>query len=263
MSQCTLDDDFIISEVYARPELWDKSLGVSRKLRVVNKIWRNLAQKHEVPEEVLKKRWRFLRDAFSSNLLNIPKSVLQSSSDRLDYEKYVTWPLFGSMLFLKDHIGKRGPNWNIWQRAVAAIEQDETSFDGFSPEQPETSSKQPETYSTESETSNKQPEKQRRQSKTSSNKTETYSKPPETSRKRTADRLPDEDDHFVSSLLSHLRRINPAQKLLCRMEIQRVVNEYAYGQIRLPQTRLDLDGLVRDTCEGLSEEYFTEEVSSL
>ncbi|XP_055605195.1 uncharacterized protein LOC129753400 [Uranotaenia lowii] len=207
-----LNDDFIIHEVYARPELWNKKLGINYNK---NRAWGILSEKLEVPVDVLKKRWKVLRDCFVRNIVKIPKSELENSSDPLNYEPYVNWPLFGSLLFLKDHISHHKPS--AWQQLLAENEQNDISLDDFSSEQLETST--------------------------------------------TFNRCPDEDDYFVSSLLSHLRRIDPSKKLLCRMEIQRVVNEYAYGHSRLPQKHLDLEGLVRESCEGLSEEYLTEEIN--
>ncbi|XP_053958793.1 transcription factor Adf-1-like [Anastrepha ludens] len=107
-----VDINQIISEIFSRPALWDQKNKLYHNRVCVEKLWTSVVAEIKVPKEDLKKKWKYLRDQFRSELRKFPTP---KSGDADDTASQITstWPYFQSLLFLKDQMKYRNLSGNL------------------------------------------------------------------------------------------------------------------------------------------------------
>nr|CAH7758920.1 unnamed protein product [Callosobruchus chinensis] len=66
----------IITEIQIKPELWMSSHPLFKNRIIKSKSWKELAEKLHIEEEVLKKRWKHLKDQFRKELKKTTSSKI-------------------------------------------------------------------------------------------------------------------------------------------------------------------------------------------
>ncbi|CAK1589231.1 unnamed protein product [Parnassius mnemosyne] len=115
----------IISEIQAKPEMWCSSHRLYKNRVVKAKVWRELSAKLKVKEEILRKRWKHLKDQYRKELKKYPGHISGIESD--DWGS--TWQYFNMMSFVKDELMHATGNLNVSQ---ASNTQDSESTDTHS-----------------------------------------------------------------------------------------------------------------------------------
>ncbi|XP_055641892.1 transcription factor Adf-1-like isoform X2 [Toxorhynchites rutilus septentrionalis] len=230
-----VESDRLISLVFLRRALWDKTSKQYRDRLCVNSLWHQVAAELGVNTTyAVKKKWKNLRDAFGKELRKFPVAKSEEG-DPLNIEKYTTWPHFESMLFLKDQMKPRKYGGNLSARGAeddsedVAVESEESNGNDYSNvfeinylEEP------PFISSTQSQTSSQQSNRSVKRSSIQQ-LVEIEAKKmllEQKVNKSTAD--DDEDEAFFKSLLPHVRKLMPEEKLEFRMDVQSLVQNYVY-----------------------------------
>ncbi|XP_058457984.1 transcription factor Adf-1-like [Malaya genurostris] len=226
-----IDPEFLISEVFSHPPLWNQQHKSYRNRIIVEKLWKEVASNMNVTSEQAKKKWKYLRDQFRIEWRKIPAA--KSGEARLsnaEYDSYTGWSHFKSMLFLKDSIRQR-----------------KTSFSSLGTN-PQKNTDSKEDLATTVKYSNKNatqqigedidllvgmPTSTKRFRKHLNEETETIDSKNKKLKllelKVNEKHERDEDEAFFDSLLPHVRKLSPEMKMLCRMEIQNAVFNYVYS----------------------------------
>ncbi|XP_055525877.1 uncharacterized protein LOC129718807 [Wyeomyia smithii] len=199
----------LIALVSARRALWDKKISQYNNRTLVNRYWREVANEFGNNTIVeIKRKWKYLRDTFLKEMKKIPKEKLREP----DCASYSSWPYFEAMLFLRNMVR---PRKQLLIKGNPDEEEDEdyqTSTVQFD-ENPIELVEMPFTIKTEDSVVNEQP--------ASSSKTAVEAPP----RSVLSD---DEDELFFRSLLPHVRKMEPEDKLLFRTEVQNLVLQHVY-----------------------------------
>ncbi|XP_039439879.1 uncharacterized protein LOC120426968 isoform X2 [Culex pipiens pallens] len=188
--------------------------------------------------DILRKKWKALRDIYRRELQKIPEA---RSGDAADGDQnYSTWAHFKSMAFVRDQMRPRKMSGNLQsgnsvnqqepeenEENECAYEEehlDESAEDTFEvPNPPPAESGSPVGPSP--------PPKKKRMSKDNNvaRLIDIETKKLQLLERKVASKERDEDEAFLESLLPHLRKLDPEQKLLCRMKMQSVVLEHVYS----------------------------------
>ncbi|XP_065084185.1 uncharacterized protein LOC135706494 [Ochlerotatus camptorhynchus] len=211
-----VDPKTLIAEIFARPAIWDNKHKCYHNRPYVDKLWLKLADDHNVPVRDLKRKWKYLRDQFRSECKKIPiERANETGFCEAELETYSCWPYFKALLFLKDQIKCRDFIGNLDGKRIAvdAMERLESEAEYV-----------------ETRVNCEKIDKpviagirvnQDDETRVNYGKIE---KPIIAGIHLNQD----EDEAFFYSLLPHIRKLEPAQKLLCRMELQSVVFKHVY-----------------------------------
>ncbi|XP_068630489.1 zinc finger and BTB domain-containing protein 42-like isoform X2 [Battus philenor] len=105
-----MDTDVLISLVFSKPPLWDKSNEKYRNRYVIEKCWKEISEAMNQDEYKLRKKWKYLRDQFSVEYTKIPSSRF---GDEASISSESKWPYYKSLMFLKDVIKSRNFSGNL------------------------------------------------------------------------------------------------------------------------------------------------------
>ncbi|XP_067617613.1 uncharacterized protein [Eurosta solidaginis] len=220
-----MDIDQIISEIFSRPALWDQKNKLYHNRVYVEKLWTSVAAEIKVPKEDLKKKWKYLRDQFRSELKKTPTP---KSGDAGDTASQITstWPYFQSLLFLKDQMKYRNLGINLKPRKFKNSQVEEyENKDIHNTSQIEESEEINERYES-------WPKRKRTTNSSSAELLEIEKNQLLLLQKRNSESktVLDEDEAFFLTLLPHIRKLEPETKFLCRMEMQNTLYKYVYGK---------------------------------
>ncbi|XP_076246691.1 uncharacterized protein LOC143186797 [Calliopsis andreniformis] len=98
----TMDLQRLITEVHARPAIWDQKNVNYHNRDVILKMWREIARACEVSTDVAKSKWKHLRDNFRNEL----KKTYRGKCDGAN-EHDSKWVWFKSLFFLRDQMNSR------------------------------------------------------------------------------------------------------------------------------------------------------------
>ncbi|XP_017891854.1 uncharacterized protein LOC108632064 [Ceratina calcarata] len=98
----TMDLQRLITEVHARPAIWDQKNVNYHNRDVILKMWREIARACEVSTDVAKSKWKHLRDNFRNELKKTYRGKCDGGS-----EHDSKWVWFKSLFFLRDQMNSR------------------------------------------------------------------------------------------------------------------------------------------------------------
>ncbi|XP_055608186.1 uncharacterized protein LOC129755620 [Uranotaenia lowii] len=217
----------LISLVHERKHLWDRSLKTHANKSKVYDIWEEIAAEMRIDEMTVRRRWRSLRDTFVKELKKIPQYDRIEAEEMFNHTKYTSWPYFELMLFIKDHVKPKSELTDPLVAESAAIESDDPLSHGITSVDVDGGNNMKEIVSTipvqQSSSSSKGSKRQLIATE-----------------ERVRERLPvtekgdkpyhafDEDEAFFDSLLPHVRKLRPEEKLHFQIEMQSLVHQHVY-----------------------------------
>uniref|UniRef100_A0A1B6D3F3 MADF domain-containing protein n=1 Tax=Clastoptera arizonana TaxID=38151 RepID=A0A1B6D3F3_9HEMI len=209
-----MDIPSLIVEVRQRPALWDQRCKNHCNRHVTDELWGEVASALNTPKNVVKGKWKGLRDTFRYVLKKVHPEAEEADPK---------WPYFKPLLFLKEQMSPY---------RVAMKEQfGDADDDGFQDHEDTQSSTSEPKYDTDSPvipdglvsvqlgTPSQEYNPGYRGAKRKAPGDETMD--PEAYK--------GQDYHFFMSLIPHMRNISGAQKLLTYIEIQKLIYKDAYG----------------------------------
>nr|CAH7760717.1 unnamed protein product [Callosobruchus chinensis] len=110
----------IITEIQIKPELWMSSHPLFKNRIIKSKSWKELAEKLHIEEEVLKKRWKHLKDQFRKELKKQP--ALRSGAEADVWVS--TLQYYDLMTFLKDEVLPAPTTGNLQELEESQVTQD-------------------------------------------------------------------------------------------------------------------------------------------
>ncbi|XP_029168067.1 uncharacterized protein LOC114938334 [Nylanderia fulva] len=117
-SAMTMDLQRLISEVHARPAIWDQKNVNYHNRDVILKMWREIARACEVSTDVAKSKWKHLRDNFRNEL----KKTYRGKCDGVGGTEHDSkWVWFKSLFFLRDQMNSRVIGCALSQNCVGQI----------------------------------------------------------------------------------------------------------------------------------------------
>lgn len=170
-----------------------------------------------------------MRDTYRRELQKIP--VSRSGDAAIEPEEnYTTWAHFSSMTFVRDQLRPRKMTGNLQpinQEPETPSDGEESTHEEFLDDS--TVSTFEVSHPPADECA---PPLEKKKKMTKNNHAERLldieNKKLQLMEKKMAHKERDEDEAFLESLLPHLRKLTPLQKLRCRIELQNVVLEHAY-----------------------------------
>ncbi|XP_055547887.1 uncharacterized protein LOC129731704 [Wyeomyia smithii] len=194
----------LISLVFSRRQIWDKKAPNYVDKEVVEQHWCQIANElgYQKPYPV-KRKWKSLRDTFLKEMKKVPAEKWPNL-DVATYELYGAWPFFSSMLFLRDFVRPRTavanttPDSDSEQQQLVDYDTDVTKI--YDPVEAPAGVFQIDSTAT--------------------------------GKNRTIEEEDDEDEMFFSSLLPHVCKLAPEDKLAFRTEIMNMVQKYVYHKRR-------------------------------
>ncbi|XP_014103793.2 uncharacterized protein [Bactrocera oleae] len=228
-----MDINMLISEVFARPALWDRKNKNYHNRMLVEHLWESVASEMNLQREEVKKKWKYIRDQFRAELRKISVPI-SGDNDIIDSDFHSKWPYFKQLLFLKDQMKHRelsgnlkkirtipdesgnedplGVNDDISSLNISQIEDTDDTCDKFELNIPPPTKKK---YLSQSKSTSQLLEIEKRKLLL-------------LEKKHSEKKERDEDEAFFESLLPHIRKLEPEAKLLCRMDIQNIVYNHVY-----------------------------------
>lgn len=113
----TMDLQRLITEVHARPAIWDQKNVNYHNREVILKMWREIARACEVSTDIAKSKWKHLRDNFRNEL----KKTYRGKCDGGANEHDSKWVWFKSLFFLREQMNSRVIGCTIPQNCPAAL----------------------------------------------------------------------------------------------------------------------------------------------
>ncbi|KZC05112.1 hypothetical protein WN55_08719 [Dufourea novaeangliae] len=113
----TMDLQRLITEVHARPAIWDQKNVNYHNRDVILKMWREIARACEVSTDVAKSKWKHLRDNFRNEL----KKTYRGKCDGGANEHDSKWVWFKSLFFLRDQMNSRVIGCTLSQNCTVAL----------------------------------------------------------------------------------------------------------------------------------------------
>ncbi|XP_034938487.1 uncharacterized protein [Chelonus insularis] len=103
-----MDLQKLISEVQARPAIWDQKNTHYHNRDVIMKMWGEIARACDVSSDVAKSKWKHLRDNFRNELKKTYRSKQScDGGSPLAVEPESKWIWFKSLQFLRDQMNSR------------------------------------------------------------------------------------------------------------------------------------------------------------
>ncbi|CAB3252851.1 unnamed protein product [Arctia plantaginis] len=233
----------LIHEVQNRPILWDRYNDYHHNRVATDREWLNLSLVLNTHKDILKQKWKNLRDQFQRELRKIPTPDGDSANSYL--ANYTgKWIYFEQMLFLKDSVKTKQYNHNIEE-----VEMPEDTIEELIVFEDEPLIKVEDDYSLNSKNPLLQPQNPVREFPSQGCTTDIVNSrhleaeiDEEVGRKRKAseepqdrtkrkkmslaedpERIDDDDLHFFKSLLPFMKKLTPIRKLIVRNEIQNIL----------------------------------------
>ncbi|XP_076662358.1 uncharacterized protein LOC143365762 [Halictus rubicundus] len=113
----TMDLQRLITEVHARPAIWDQKNVNYHNRDVILKMWREIARACEVSTDVAKSKWKHLRDNFRNEL----KKTYRGKCEGGGVEHDSKWVWFKSLFFLRDQMNSRVIGCALSQNCSAVL----------------------------------------------------------------------------------------------------------------------------------------------
>ncbi|XP_033331507.2 uncharacterized protein LOC117223361 [Megalopta genalis] len=113
----TMDLQRLITEVHARPAIWDQKNVNYHNRDVIQKMWREIARVCEVSTDVAKSKWKHLRDNFRNEL----KKTYRGKCEGGGIEHDSKWVWFKSLFFLRDQMNSRVIGCALSQKCSAIL----------------------------------------------------------------------------------------------------------------------------------------------
>lgn len=255
------DSENLISLVFTRKALWDKTTKEYRNRLKVDKLWRQVSNElggdvtstvnndllfngftsyFQFSADAVKKKWKNLRNSFGKELRKIPEGR-SGNEGPLNFETYTTWPYFDSMLFLKDQMRSRksGGNLPVDDDDVEEMDLQENELRAVPDEPNEVCN--PDLSEIDSVIESIPQPSFHRSNRPVKRSAQLQLIAIEARKLKLLERKvgksntcdDDEDGAFFKSLLPHVRKLEPEEKLEFRMEIQSVVQKYVYKKNKL------------------------------
>ncbi|XP_044764520.1 uncharacterized protein LOC123321081 [Coccinella septempunctata] len=265
-----MDIEALISSIFVKSALWDSRDAQHRNRYVLDKLWDDVANemkltimiqlpnickikkslnailtKFFIPENVVRTKWKNLRDTFRKELKKMP--VKRSGDGASSWRS--SWPYFDNLYFLKDQFTARKstsnlPDGEIFDEDLNSQLSNEEILDNVDPPSMVDISQ-----SCINEPSTSTPSVSNFSRKRESDHNDCHT-PLEEKIKLLSNQKkpPDEDECFFESLLPHIRTLSPRKKMLLRMNIQKEVYDCVYGG----QQRTQSTSSVQNTPEEYS-----------
>ncbi|KAG8283361.1 hypothetical protein J6590_018952 [Homalodisca vitripennis] len=233
----------LIAIVHLTPVLWDKTHRQHHNRHVLEKEWKKIATQFGTTDKQVRHVWKNLRQEFGKQL----RKTLKSGSAAPD-EPSSHWPYFESMLFLTDQFiprpssGNLATNYDDSSVIVSEDGEEEGNGDDIQIEQLETIVLAPNHPTNEVSGNLTNVAESRNVSKTKTGYTKRVT--PQTvigqqllelekeklkmKQNKAAENPNDEDIGFFNSLLPHVRKLSPRDKLRFRMQVQEILFDMAY-----------------------------------
>ncbi|KAL4707449.1 hypothetical protein ACJJTC_008634 [Scirpophaga incertulas] len=115
--------DAIIERVRSRPEIWRFNHPLHKNREVHKRFWREVAAELQVGDDLVKKRWKHLKDQY--------RKELKKSSKLGIPDDIVSWKYFDSLRFLKDDLKERDKDrlLSIMSKEKDAVKDDDDDDD--------------------------------------------------------------------------------------------------------------------------------------
>ncbi|XP_049310807.1 uncharacterized protein LOC125778221 [Bactrocera dorsalis] len=184
----------------------------------------------DLAEEDLKKKWKYLRDQFRCEVRKIPTPKSGDAASQITS----SWPYFNSLLFLKDQMKYRNLSGNLKASSVKAT-QEEVEYEGEIEDILNTSQvEETRDLCDNDEFSCEVPSKKKNISNSTAQLLEIEKRKLALleNKKMEKKTVLDEDEAFFVTLLPHIRKLDPENKFLCRMEMQNVLYKYVYAKVQ-------------------------------
>ncbi|XP_039962929.1 uncharacterized protein LOC120776384 [Bactrocera tryoni] len=232
-----MDINLLISEVFARPALWDRKNKNYHNRQLVEHLWKSVAREMNLKKEEVKKKWKYIRDQFRAELRKISVPISADSAN-MESDFNSKWPYFKQLLFLKDQMKHRELSGNLkkistipdesgnedplevnddissWN--ISPVEDTDDTCDKFELNIPPPTKKK---FLSHTKNTSHQLEIEKRKLRL-------------IEKKHSEKKERDEDQAFFESLLPHVRKLEPESKLLCRMDIQNTVYNHVYQKYK-------------------------------
>ncbi|CRL03465.1 CLUMA_CG016298, isoform A [Clunio marinus] len=107
-----LDVDKLITDIAARPAIWDKNFNGRQNKGFLEDTWEELAAIHNAPKKIIKAKWKGLRDNFRIQWKMIPRD--ENDQLLVSPEEFTgtKWQYYRPLLFLADNMGKSRNSYN-------------------------------------------------------------------------------------------------------------------------------------------------------
>ncbi|XP_034478995.1 uncharacterized protein LOC117785192 [Drosophila innubila] len=215
----------LISEVYKRPVLWDRTSTKYRDRKQVEKNWSEIEETLETPKDCLKKKWKNTRDQFRNECKKMPgaKSGEYGNLEK-HYKKYTSWPHFKSLLFLTSQMKSRSSLANIESSSskfASELSLDEESLDEI-------------LFENVQELRDSEEKKIAKLNVSDELLAIEQQKEALIEKKVNTQKDRDDDEAFFDSLLPYMRKMEMMEKLRCRMEIQQIIYSFFVGKGSAP-----------------------------
>lgn len=235
-----IDSQALIALVFERKPLWDKQNMFHNNRSVSDKYWKEICTELKQDEHKVKKRWRYLRDYFTSELGKVESAL---SGDQ-GIEIIPKWPHYTSLLFLKDHVTPRSRLKPNGSSPSESMDQETEIIESESLDHDYCPSPVPRIFEDSSCVEQCTPEVSKVPEIDVEHRILSYLQDKERSRQNRTDA---QKEHvlFFKSLLPHVDKIPRHRLLAFRNRIQSVVEEFAYeslqnnGDIEIKISRLD------------------------
>ncbi|XP_022185472.1 uncharacterized protein LOC111044593 [Nilaparvata lugens] len=237
-----LDSQLLIAAVFARPPLWDRNNLLHKNNEFVESLWKEVSTELESPKEVLKSRWKGLKDTF------------RKESKKRGTKKS-KWIHFKKLSFLEDsecnksmnEVGKSSDeetSEEVQDLSVCGMEREEEDNDKIIKSVPDRHDSKEgvdrkdlltEVTAMETQTSFASVGIQDTALSDSalSASEQVESEPRRSFIWPNSDQFQriDDDYHFFMSLVPHFKQLTPDQKLVLRIKMQEIVYKEMFGSL--------------------------------
>ncbi|XP_055856108.1 uncharacterized protein LOC129919279 [Episyrphus balteatus] len=226
-----VDKDLLIEKILSKPLIWNKGHKSYSNRRMVDQAWGQISREMDIPEDLCRKKWKYLRDQFAHEMGRIEVARKDGLKGKHIESQ---WAHFNALMFLKGITKPRTSLANLQRRTtkrkhdyVPNPKRHKAEIDDIIEEcvdDREENVDFEETNATNEETPVKceyiRPI--RKSIKKNSNILE----------KIVNDRRKKENDDmlFFRSILPHVEKIPDNMKLRFRSRVQEIVEEFAYPQ---------------------------------
>eukprot|EP00795_Rhopilema_esculentum_P009092 gene9092-16747_t len=115
-----MDFELLISEVKKRSALWDPKNPNHSNRGFTEKCWTEVAEVMRLKVDIVKKKWKSLRDNFRVELRKVP--IGKSDDPSLPIDQYLSkWVFFKMMFFLRDPMVEKMLSGNHTAASTAAV----------------------------------------------------------------------------------------------------------------------------------------------
>ncbi|XP_046998058.1 uncharacterized protein LOC124613399 [Schistocerca americana] len=233
-----MDIERLINSVRERSVLWEQKNKYYHNRDFVRQAWNEIAEDCGTDSEVLKNKWKHLRDTFRSELR---KPRAERSGDEGGMPHFQSnWPWYELMTFLTDIMTPRKTKTNVHHSKRTASQHDDVPFSpaltekqSVSPDETNQARSSRPSVSSEGSVSMRPPSPTLHTNQNKRSKKSTKSELLNIEKQKlklieqqmSKSETQDDSYHFVVSLLPAMRKLSPAAQLRARIKIQQVLLE--------------------------------------